>query len=87
MIDIDELLGALDAGLRAALAILRVCKLNLDAGEAEPIDGLLDLFDTQSCRLVPRLAIRCGIAGQAGENSVLQFECRAGRKARCRGDG
>ena len=74
VVDINELLRALDARLRAALAILRVCKLNLDPGEAEPIDGLLDLFDTQWCRLVPRLAIRCGIAGQAGENAVLQFE-------------
>ena len=74
MVDVDELLRALDARLRAALAVLRIGQLDLDAGKVQAFQRLGDLVDAEPRRLVPSLPVRGGIAGQAGKDAVFQIE-------------
>jgi tetratricopeptide (TPR) repeat protein len=57
MVDVDEFLRAFDPRLRAALAVLRVGKLDLDARDFETVERLLNLLDCEPRRLVPRLSV------------------------------
>src|SRR5262249_59849740 len=74
LVDVHELLGRLDAGLRVPLAVLRVGQHDLHVSEVHLLQGGVDVIDAEPRSLVPRLAGNGGGAPPASPDPPLPPE-------------